>query len=373
MRIGFDAKRAFMNSSGLGNYSRTLIRSLIDQFPENKYVAFTPGMKENLGKDLIESGKLKIILPPQLMRSMLSSFWRSSFVSEDIRAEQLDIFHGLSNEIPKRIPAFTKKVVTIHDLIFLRHPEWYPFVDRNTYYRKSRRACKQADAVVAVSEQTKKDIMYYFNTPAEKIHVIYQGVDTGFTPDADHEAIRNFKIKNNLPEKYILYVGTIEERKDLLTLVKALAELENMKLVVIGKRTSYAEIVESFIRSNNLESKIIFPGYVSSVELNLFYRAASVFVYPSLYEGFGIPIIEALSCGVPVVAAGNTALPEAGGPASLYFNPGDHRELAGKIKNVLYDELLRNKMISEGRLHVKQFSPGNTAAKMMALYIQLTG
>ena len=373
MRIGFDAKRAFMNSSGLGNYSRTLIRSLIDQFPENKYVAFTPGSRDNLGKDLTESGKLKMIFPPKLMRSILSSLWRSSFVSEDIRAEQLNIFHGLSAELPKRIPRQTKKVVTIHDLIFLRHPEWYPLIDRYTYYRKSRRACKEADAIVAVSEQTRKDIMYYFNTPAENIHVIYQGVDTSFSTDADRTAILNFKTKNNLPEKYILYVGTIEERKDLLTLVKALAELEDVKLVVIGKRKSYAEKVESFIRDNKLESKIIFPGHVSTAELNLFYLGASVFVYPSLYEGFGIPIIEALTCGVPVVATGSTALPEAGGPSSLYFKPGDHNELAGKIKQVLNDEVLRKKMISEGHEHIKRFSPALAATNMMDLYKKLAG
>src|SRR5688572_13218695 len=109
MRIGFDAKRAFMNASGLGNYSRTLLRSLLNQYPENKYVAFTPGIRNDLGKDLLESGKLKMVYPPQLMRNFLSSWWRSSLVSEDIRSEQLDIYHGLSNELPKRIPSSTKK------------------------------------------------------------------------------------------------------------------------------------------------------------------------------------------------------------------------------------------------------------------------
>jgi len=359
-----------MNASGLGNYSRTLIRSLIDQFPENKYVAFTPGVKNDLGKDLVDSGKLKMVFPPQLMPGLLSSLWRSSLVSEDIRAERLDLFHGLSNELPKRIPSSTKKVVTIHDLIFLRHPEWYPLFDRNTYYRKSKRACKEADAVVAVSEQTKQDIIYYFNTPAEKIHVIYQGVDDRFATKPDQTAIEKFRKKNNLPEKYILYVGTIEERKDLLTLVKAVLNLD-VKLVVIGKRKSYADKVEAFIRSNNLQSKIIFPGNVSSEELNFYYLGASAFVYPSLYEGFGIPVIEALSSGVPVITCGSSALPEAGGPASLYFKPGDDRELAEKIKKVLSDDNLRTKMISDGLEYVKRFRPSVTSAKMMDLYKNL--
>jgi glycosyltransferase involved in cell wall biosynthesis len=373
MRIGFDAKRAFMNSSGLGNYSRTLIRSLIDQFPGNKYFAFTPGMKDNLGKELPESPNVKMIFPPQLMRTMFSSLWRSSFVSEDIRAAQLDIFHGLSNELPKRIPVYTKKIVTIHDLIFLRHPEWYTLFDRNLYYKKSKHACKVSDAIVAVSEQTRADIMYFFNTPKEKIHVIYQGVDRYFTANADDKVILEFKRKNNLPEKYILYVGTVEERKDLLTLVKALAELDHAKLVIIGKQKSYSERVKNFIRDHQLESRVIFPGRVSSEELNLFYRGASVFVYPSLYEGFGIPVIEALECGVPVIATGSTALPEAGGPSSLYFNPGDHIELSKKINVVMNDGNLRSGMISAGKKYAKRFLPEIAASQMMDLYSQLAG
>jgi len=373
MRIGFDAKRAFMNSSGLGNYSRTLIRSLVDQFPGNKYFAFTPGVKENLGKELAESSNMKMIFPPQLMRNMLSSLWRSSFVSEDIRAEQLDIFHGLSNELPKRIPVSTKKVVTIHDLIFLRHPEWYPLIDRNLYYKKSKHACKVADAIVAVSEQTRADIIYFFNTPKEKIQVIYQGVDNRFTGKADSEVVVDFKRKNNLPAKYILYVGTVEERKDLLTLVKALAELDDAKLVVIGKQKNYAERVKNFIRDHKLESRVIFPDHVSSEELNLFYRGATVFVYPSLYEGFGIPVIEALECGVPVIATGSTALPEAGGPSSLYFKPGNYTELSEKINMVMNDDMLRSKMITDGQEYAKRFSPELAASKMMDLYSQLAG
>jgi glycosyltransferase involved in cell wall biosynthesis len=372
MRIGFDAKRAFMNASGLGNYSRTLIRSLVELYPENKYVAFTPGINNDLGKDLAESGKVKMIFPPQIMRSVFSSLWRSSFVTEDIRAEQLDLFHGLSNELPKRVPASTKKVVTMHDLIFLHHPEWYSFIDRNTYYRKSRRACKEADAVVAVSDQTKKDIIYFFNTPAEKIHVIYQGVDNRFTIKPDRSAIESFRKKNNLPEKYILYVGTIEERKDLLTLVKAAMNLD-VKVVAIGKRKAYAEKVDAFIRSNNLQSQIIFPANVSSEELNFYFIGATLFVYPSLYEGFGIPVIEALSCGLPVITSNNTALPEAGGPSSIYFNPGDDSDLAGKINLVMNDENLRTKMISEGHEYVKRFSAAATATKMMDLYTKLVG
>jgi len=373
MRIGFDAKRAFMNSSGLGNYSRTLISSLMENFPGNDYFAFTPGITGNLGKDLVADKKLKIILPPQLMRTFLSSWWRSSMVSEDIRAQNLDVYHGLSNELPKRIPYSTRKIVTIHDLIFLRHPEWYPFIDRNTYYKKFRYACKQADAVVAVSRQTKDDIMYYFNTSEDKIYVIYQGCDKRFSQQVDDTSIEMFRRNKNLPEKYILYVGTIEERKNLLVLVQAMSGLNDVRLVVIGKKKKYFEKVNAFINSNNLRDKILFPADVSSEELPLLYKCATAFIHPGFYEGFGIPILEALCSGIPVIASASSALPEAGGPSSIYFNPNDPAELAEKLKKVLGDRELREKMIRGGILYSGGFSQEKTAGQMMELYNKIAG
>lgn len=368
MRIGFDAKRAFMNSSGLGNYARTLMKSLIDHFPDNEYFAFTPGLKAELGKELLSSEKIKIVLPPQIMQGFLSSWWRSSLVSEDIRSRNLDVYHGLSNELPKRIPFSTKKIVTIHDLIFLRHPEWYPIIDRNIYYKKFRHACKTADAVVAVSEQTKKDVIYYFNIPEEKIKVIYQSCGDHFTHRATDQEKKQFREKRDLPEKYILYVGTIEERKNLLTLVRSLATVPDIALVVIGKKKKYFDEVNAFVNANHLQQRIIYPDNVDESELKLYYQNAAVFVYPSRYEGFGIPVIEALSSGTPVITSSVSALPEAGGSGTLYINPDDADELAQKINMVLGDTVLREKMIRDGYEHVKKFQPKEIAAQMMALY-----
>jgi len=368
MRIGFDAKRAFMNASGLGNYSRTLIGSLLENFPEHTYVAFTPKIENGLGSELLSPGKLKVIQPPQLMRSFLSSWWRTSVVSEDIRAQHIDVFHGLSNELPNRIPVSTLKVVTIHDLIFLRHPEWYPLVDRNIYYRKFRNACKQADVIVAVSGQTKKDIQYYFNTADEKIKVIYQSCDERFSARGSNDALTEFKKRNNLPGKYILYVGTIEERKNLLTLLEALTKVGDISLVVIGKKKKYFEKVNAFINANNLRTRVLFPGMIAQDELPLYYQCASVFVYPSRYEGFGIPVIEALSSGTPVITSSTPALPEAGGSSTLYVNPDDVDGLVEKLKLVFSDDALRSKMIMDGLEYVKRFSPKMTSSLMMELY-----
>ncbi len=357
-----------MNSTGLGNYARTLMKSLLDHFPENEYVAFTPAIKEELGKELLSAEKMKVIVPPQILRGFLSSWWRASMISEDIRARNLDVYHGLSNELPKRIPFSTRKIVTIHDLIFLRHPEWYPFFDRNNYYKKFRFACRQADVVVAVSEHTKKDIMYFFNTGEEKIKVIYQSCDQNFLLHQSESALNEFKKSRNLPAKYILYVGTIEERKNLLTLVKALRKVNDISLVVIGRKKRYFEEVNTFINANQLQTRVIFPAAVGTEELKLYYRGAAVFVYPGRYEGFGIPVIEALSSGTPVIASLSSALPEAGGTGSLYFNPDDAEELADKLNLVLGDSVFREKMIRDGYEHLKGFHPKDVAVKMMTLY-----
>ncbi len=368
MRIGFDAKRAFMNSSGLGNYARTLMKSLLDYFPDHEYFAFTPGLNAELGRELLSSEKIKIVLPPQIMQGFLSSWWRSSFISEDIRSRNLDVYHGLSNELPKRIPFSTKKIVTIHDLIFLRHPEWYPIIDRNIYYKKFRHACKHADIVVAVSEQTKQDVIYYFNIPEEKIKVIYQSCGDKFSQHSTDRAGKQFREKRNLPEKYILYVGTIEERKNLLTVVKSLTKVTDISLVVIGRKKKYFEEVISFVNANHLQNRISYPENVGEDDLKLYYRYASVFVYPSRYEGFGIPVIEALSSGTPVITSSSSALPEAGGSGTLYINPDDADDLAQKINMVLGDAVLREKMVREGYEHVKKFQPKEMATQMMTLY-----
>lgn len=368
MRIGFDAKRAFMNHSGLGNYSRTLMLSLLEQFPENEYVAFTPARKDELGAGLIDSPKLKLIYPPEMMKGVLSSVWRSSFVSRDISAQRLDIFHGLSNELPKGIHRPVKKFVTIHDLIFLRHPKWYPFLDRNVYYKKVRKACKDADVVIAVSEHTKTDIRYYFNTPAEKIKVVYQSCDDAFSVMMSEKEKTEFRNNQQLPERYVLYVGTIEERKDLLTLVKALAKDEEKILVVIGKKKKHFEKVQQFINENNLQPRVLFKENVNSENIPFYFQCAALFVYPSLYEGFGIPVIEALAAGIPVIAANATALPEAGGPSSVYFQPGDENDLAGKINLVWNDAALRQKMVADGKSHVTKFDRKKAAVQLMEHY-----
>lgn len=294
-------------------------------------------------------------------------------MGKDIRNHKIQLFHGLSNELPLDIQkSNARSVVTIHDLIFLRYPNLYKRADRVIYKSKFERSCKLADAIVAISEQTKTDIIQFFNLPPEKIHVIYQGCNPLYYSGADEEIKNIVRIKHSLPEKYMLYVGTIEERKNLLQLVQAKNENKILlPLVVIGRTTPYFEKVREYISKHNIQD-IIFLKNLDQEELPAIYQMAELFVYPSSFEGFGIPVLEALNSGVPVITGTGSCMPETGGPHSIYVNPLKPGEIADSIKLVLNNPELKNKMIEEGKKHALLFREERTTGEMMKLYRKLS-
>lgn len=318
MRIGFDGKRAVQNFTGLGNYSRYIVDILCQFYPENEYVLYAPKKRENkrLNKLTKQYRQLQLSYPTTSFWKKLSSLWRVLGVTRQLEKERIDIFHGLSNELPLNIhKSKVKSIVTIHDLIFLRYPQYYHSIDRNIYTYKFRKACENADRIIAISECTKRDIIEYFGIPADKIEVVYQGCDTSFTHPVTEEKKREVRAKYQLPEHYILNVGSIEERKNALSAVQALTMLpEQIHLVIVGRHTEYTDKIERFIKENKLEERVHIISNVPFDDLPTFYQLAEIFVYPSRFEGFGIPIIEALYSGIPVVAATGSCLEEAGGP-----------------------------------------------------------
>lgn len=387
MNIGFDAKRAAQNRTGLGNYSRFVIRILSEKFAGNQYHLYTP--KPHRMPYLQEIPTLKHLFlhfPPQGIWSRIRSLWRVWGITKDIQKDGIQIFHGLSNELPLNIGTpeqrkmkaggkGCKYIVTIHDLIFIHTPQYYHWIDRQIYNFKFRRACRCADRVIAVSEYTKKEIMHYYHTPESKIDVVYQGCDPVFSQEIEEGKLQEVKARYQLPDKFVLYVGSIEERKNLMLVAKAMAELNRraaIHVVAVGRHTAYVDQIQDFLKAQGIDHLFHFYHQVPYADLPSFYKWASTFAYPSRIEGFGIPLLEAISSGVPAIGCTGSCLEEAGGPNSIYVNPDDAKGMADAILRTCTDEPLRQHMISEGKKYALNFSDEKLSHDLMKVYENLS-
>ncbi|MDL2296492.1 glycosyltransferase family 4 protein [Bacteroidales bacterium OttesenSCG-928-B11] len=368
MKIGFEAKRAFFNASGLGNYSRNIISALHQYYPENDYFLFTPKYSE----ERFAMPEASIVMPGNGWKHF-PALWRFMGMDTAIQQHNIDIFHGLSNELPRGIEQCeAKSVVTIHDLIFMRYPHWYKLHDRKIYRNKVKYACKVADKIVAISQQTKEDLIHFLNVPEEKITVIYQPAFIHFLQNERNEELEmQTVLKYQLPEHYLLMVGNIEKRKNIANVIMAKVEGKiDTPLYIVGRENSYAEKLRSDVERLGIDD-IYFLHQVSSKELAVFYRNADMLIYPSYFEGFGLPVIEALSCGIPVIASTGSCLSETAGEGALYVNPDDTEEIAVAIRRLLNDKTLRQELVQKGQQHIRQFEPEIIARQIYELYQSL--
>lgn len=368
MNIGFDAKRAYMNRTGLGNYSRSLIEGFLDLFPQNQYFVFTPKLS-----DLFDARGAMPIVPGFAMPEVLANLWRIFYVAAEAKKKEIAIFHGLTNELPAGLNRRgIKQVVTVHDLIFLRYPHlyWNPF-DRWIYRKKTDKACRIADKIVAISSQTKEDLVNFLHIPEEKIEIIWQDCHPRFRKEISQEQKIEVKKKYALPETFLLSVGTIEERKNHILILKALRALKEIPLVLVGKPTAYKKILLDFIRDNRLEKQVRFLEDIHSDDLPVLYALADIFIYPSIFEGFGIPVLEALNTKTPVITATGSCFEETGGQAAEYVNPRDSEELAQKIKWLLENSSMRDSMREKGMQHALRFRREENLPKLMKMYESL--
>ena len=374
MKIGFDAKRAYQNFTGLGNYSRDLIEHLIKNYSENEYILFAPKDSENSRLDFLNKfDNTYTVFPQNKLNKTFKGLWRTINMEKSIIKNDVDIYHGLSNEIPrvknKKIPY----IVTIHDLIFKRFPRNYRSIDRKTYDIKYKYAVKHADLTIAISEQTKEDIVEFYKIKPETIKVIYQTCHENFRKKYSNEAIEIAKTKFKLPKEFILNVGTIETRKNLISIINAMSVMKiDVPLVVVGKKTQYMNFLKIQMKKMNFDSKkILFLEDVSIDELPIIYSLSSLFLYPSLFEGFGIPILEALYCKTPVISSKGSCFQEAGGDFSKYIDPENKEEFAFQIEECLTNNKLRESMIEEGLKHAENFQPNKISKQLIDVYESL--
>jgi glycosyltransferase involved in cell wall biosynthesis len=383
MNIGFDAKRAYHNGTGLGHYSRTLIRSLSEYYPEHQYYLFNPKKSDRFNP---QANNIHEVRPQSVPSTLFRSAWRSSWVKKDFKKYKIDLYHGLSHEIPLGIDKTgIRSVVTIHDLVHERYPEQYNPVDVRIYSRKFRYACEHAEKVIAISEQTKKDIIDFYKTPEEKIAVCYQSCNPAFSKEVSEQEKERVKKMYGLPDKFFLYVGSIIERKNLLNICKAMFLLRNetdIPLVAIGDGTRYKQQVKDYIMQNGLGKRVILLSenpsaksskpFQSAADFPAIYQSAIAMIYPSFFEGFGIPVLEALWSRLPVITSNVSCLPEAGGEGAYYVNPGSAEEIAEGMKRVYNDKELVATMKQKGWLHAQNFTQQKCADTVMSVYKSLT-
>ncbi len=361
MKIAFDAKRFFQNRSGLGNYSRDLVRMLSDFYPENQYLLLNE-KETDLGAEIAER---KFVSFVPLAGSFLVRQRTMGLAEQEQKAE---VFHGLSGELPwhwNKQPI--KKIVTIHDLIFVRFPQYYSFFDRKIHFWKFKKACLAADQIIAISEQTKQDIVEFLKIPAAKISVVYQGCHQAFKIKYSREHLEEIRKKYELPARFILNVGTIEKRKNTLNILKAIKGTD-IPLVIVGRKTKYFKKIQTFSKKNKLSNQLYFPENVPMEDLACLYQLADIFVYPSFFEGFGIPVIEALFSGTATITSNISSLPEAGGPAALYVHPQNPEDLKSKILFLWNNPAERKRREEIGLEYVKKFEDRAVSENLRTVY-----
>ncbi|HEY9488376.1 MAG TPA: glycosyltransferase family 1 protein, partial [Chryseosolibacter sp.] len=300
-------------------------------------------------------------------------FWRTWGISRERSIRELQVFHGLSQELPANLPEKIKKVVTVHDLIFYRYPEFYNFIDTAIYKKKLKFACQKADKIIAISEQTKADLREFLKIDEAKIEIIYQGSHPNFKRALSSAEIESIAIKHKLPGEYILSVGTIERRKNLLVIIKALSLIpkeSRVPLVILGRRTEYFKEVLAAARELHVLDAIYFPENVPFSDFPAIYQKARLFIYPSLFEGFGIPLVEAIESRVPVITSFGSCFSEAAGPSSIFVDPHNEEALAVQINKVLSDSALAKSMVSASYEYIQRFEAAVIAKKIMNVYKQ---
>lgn len=371
MKIAFDAKRLFHNYTGLGNYSRTLVQNLATYFPEEHLHLFTPEVTENERTSFfLQQEQIHV----HESKSRIKAYWRSFGIKNDLLKTKVDIFHGLSNEIPFGMnKTNVKSVVTIHDLIFKVQPQTYRLSERLVYDKKFRYACNNVDQIIAISEHTKKDIVNLYQISEEKISVLYQACGAVFYQTQEEEEVNNRLINLKAPKNYFLYVGSVEERKNLKLIIEAYRcskLLQQNKCIIVGKGGSYKKECQQLIELHQLNHCFVWQEKLSNTkDLQALYQGAIALVYPSRYEGFGLPIAEALLCNTAVIAGDSSSLREAGGSHSIYVPINDAEELAAKMLLVSEQPELRKKMKTKGNIYAREkFSPDKLSEQLMSLY-----
>lgn len=308
-------------------------------------------------------------------RPVVRIFWEQLVQPLALRRTGVDLLHALAFVAPLAAPC--PFVVTVYDLSFLRYPEAFRPFNRRYLAHFTTRSVRRARAVITISESTRRDVVNFLGAPPDKVHTIYCGVDEKFRP-LPAAQVAAFKARHRLPDRFVLFLGTLEPRKNIEGLINAYAQWRRRDaqaplLVLAGGKGWYYNQIFKLVESLNLTESIHFPGYVPQEELPLWYNAANLFVYPSHFEGFGLPVLEAMACGTPVITSTASSLPEVAGPdgAAQLVDPQNAGALAEALGRVMGQAELRRAMSRQGLVQAAKFSWQKTAAETVNIYRQV--
>jgi glycosyltransferase involved in cell wall biosynthesis len=369
MHVTIDARYVAATQSGVGIYTANLVEALAALDSDNLYTYI---IRE--GQPTLHVGEN---FRPWTTRisfenHWVGDLWQNCYLPFRLRARQVDLFHGPAVFLPLAKLGF-HTVVTIHDLVAFRFPETIP-VKYGLYMRLMiNLAVRSADRVIAASLQTRRDLVERLRVPAEKIAVIHEGLDSSFEPVRDPARLAEVRRRYGLRAPYILFVGNLEPRKNLVRLIEAFGRLKERhtlphQLVVAGKRGWLYRPIFETVERLGLREDVVFTGYAASDDLPALYAMADLFAFPSLYEGFGLPVLEAMACGTPVLTARTGSLPEVAGDAAWYVDPLDVEALADGMARILTDSGTRTDLVERGALQAKRFSWARTAAATLEIY-----
>jgi glycosyltransferase involved in cell wall biosynthesis len=368
MRIGINASKISDVHTGVGRYTSNLCRSILKAGSKNDYYFYAPGRMGNTIPANIEGTHLE--KPAASIRNnTLRILWEQMVLPIYSKKDRLDLFHYTDHALSllfRKCPI----IITVHDIAYLRLPNLLN-TSRKIYKKNILQvSIKKADIIIADSYATKKDIIEYFGIREGKIRVIHLGVESRFCPISNVEV---FRLKNNIPSKMILNVGTLEPRKNVVSLIRAFKKLrekgvEGYKLVIAGEKGWLYEEIFREVGHSDLNQEILLLGVVRDEDLPLLYNCADIFVYPSLYEGFGLPPLEAMACGIPVITSNTSSLPEVIGDAGIMVDPTDVNALCESMYILLKDKELWNRMRKMGLERSKLFSWEKTAEKILKVY-----
>lgn len=380
MRIGINAQLLSYSQNyrngGISRYIRSLLTGLARQPGEHEYIIFVNG------REVIE--RFQEVQPAPAQMTFVPAAWSESqpitriaweqfHLPRALREQRVDVFHSPANVLPEQLPRECSSVVTLHDLAFLRYPEALTRAKRLYHRTFTIRSLRRADRVIAVSESTRRDAIELAGMASEHIQTVYPCIDARFSRVITDEEIHSFRQKHGLDNGYLLYLGTLEPRKNIPVLLEAYTRMRTghgrkEKLVLAGGKGWLYEDIFTQARRSGVGSDILFPGFVSDGEQLLWYHAASAFVYPSLYEGFGFPVAEALACGVPVVTSNVSSLPEAGAELALTVDPFDVDALAAAMARAISDAGLAQRCRAMAPISAQRFSSERLAEHTIAVY-----